>query len=115
MASSLLIRDTIVRHTGMFDDGAPNLHPAVQTFIDALPADQRERYLGTCAESALISDRFWTVDVECTDGRVTTVAEARPHFDGAVMLRMRQGRPPGTQRQVAGRALVSGAGSLAQR
>ncbi|MGW1199787.1 YwqJ-related putative deaminase [Streptomyces sp. NPDC002536] len=94
MASSLLIRDTIVSHTSLFGEGTPNLHPTVQAFFDALPADQRERFLGTCAESALISDQFWALDAEHADGRVTTMAEARPHFEGAVIL-SRKIRPNG--------------------
>ncbi|MFF4408279.1 YwqJ-related putative deaminase [Streptomyces sp. NPDC001262] len=94
VAASLLIRDAIVSHTSLFGEGTPNLHPTVQEFFDALPAEQRERFLGTCAESALISDQFWALDAERADGRVTTIAEARPHFEGAVIL-SRKIRPDG--------------------
>lgn len=94
VASSLLIQGTIVSHTSLFGDGTPNLHPTVQTFFDALPADLRERFLGTCAETALISDQFWALDAQRADGRVTTLAEALSHFNGSIIL-SRKIRPEG--------------------
>ncbi|MEU3354800.1 YwqJ-related putative deaminase [Streptomyces sp. NPDC037389] len=86
VASSLLIQNTIVSQTSLFGEGTPRLHPTVQAFFDALPDDLREPFLGTCAESALISDQFWGLDDRRTDGQVTGLAEARPYFEGSVML-----------------------------
>ncbi|MEU7167895.1 YwqJ-related putative deaminase [Streptomyces morookaense] len=80
------MKGKIVSQTNLFGDGVPKLHPAVQSFFGDLPADQRERFMGTCAESALISDQFWALDAERGDGRTTTLAEARPHFEGAIIL-----------------------------
>ncbi|MEU3877539.1 MULTISPECIES: YwqJ-related putative deaminase [Streptomyces] len=86
MAASLLIQGKIFSHTSLFGEGTPRLHPAVQAFFDALPADERERFLGMCAESALVSDQFWGLDAQRADGRVTTLDQALPHFESAVIL-----------------------------
>ncbi|MFF4221804.1 YwqJ-related putative deaminase [Streptomyces sp. L500] len=94
VASSLLIQGTIVSHTSMYGEGTPNLHPTVQEFFSALPADLRERFLGTCAETALVSDQFWALDAQRTDGRITTLVEALPHFNGSIIL-SRKIRPEG--------------------
>ncbi|MFI9235898.1 YwqJ-related putative deaminase [Streptomyces sp. NPDC053079] len=94
MAASLLVKGTIVSLTSLFGEGVPQLHPAVQEFLDSLPADQRERYIGTCAESALVSDQFRALDSERHDGRTTTLAEALPHFQGAIIM-SRKIRPDG--------------------
>ncbi|MEV4743335.1 YwqJ-related putative deaminase [Streptomyces sp. NPDC049555] len=86
VAASLLIQGKIFSHTSLYGEGTPHLHPAVQAFFDALPAEQRERFIGMCAESALVSDQFWGLDAQRADGRVTTLVEALPHFEGAVIL-----------------------------
>ncbi|MFI9308354.1 YwqJ-related putative deaminase [Streptomyces triculaminicus] len=94
VAASLLLKGKITSHTSLFGQGTPELHPAVQGFFDALPMEQRERFIGTCAESALISDQFRALDAEREDGRFTTLTEARPHFAGALVL-SRKIRPNG--------------------
>lgn len=94
VAASLLVHGTITSHTSLFGEGIPELHPTVREFFDNLPNDQRVRFIGTCAESALISDQFWALDAQRTDGRFTTLADALPHFNGAIIL-SRKIRPQG--------------------
>ncbi|MBV7701046.1 hypothetical protein KWI83_37485 [Streptomyces sp. TRM70350] len=94
VASSLLINGAIVSHTSLVGDGRPNLHPAVWAFVDSLPADRRRSFTGRCAESALISDQLWKLDVGRTDGRSSTIVEAASHFSGSAMT-SRMVRGPG--------------------
>ncbi|MEW2527667.1 YwqJ-related putative deaminase [Streptomyces sp. NPDC047071] len=94
VASSLLLGDTVVSHTSLVGAEKPNLHPAVWGFADSLPAEQRRRFDGKCAEAALISDQLWRLDAERNNGRAVTLMEAVPHFEGAAMT-SRMVRPPG--------------------
>ncbi len=94
VASSLLIQGMVLSHTSLYGDGAPNLHPAVRSFLDDLPAARREPFMGLCAESALVSDQFRALDARRSDGRTTTLTDALPHFTGAVIM-SRKIRPDG--------------------
>ncbi|WP_431771882.1 YwqJ-related putative deaminase [Streptomyces cucumeris] len=86
VASSLLVGGKVVSHTSLVGGGRANLHPAVLRFVESLPAQQRERFTGSCAESALVSDQLWALDAARSDGRTTTLDEAVPHFEGAAMI-----------------------------
>jgi hypothetical protein len=86
IASSLLIRGTVVSQTNLTGGGRPELHPAVRGFFDALPPEHREPFIGYCAESALVSDQLWRLDQEGGDGRTTTLDEACPHFEGSAIM-----------------------------
>ncbi|MFD7028272.1 YwqJ-related putative deaminase [Streptomyces sp. NPDC059917] len=94
VAASLLVRGAVVSHTNLSGDGEPQLHPAVQGFFDALPAAQREPFIGYCAESALVSDQLYALDAERADGRTGTLDEALAHFAGAAIV-ARKIRPHG--------------------
>ncbi|MCB5179671.1 YwqJ-related putative deaminase [Streptomyces antimicrobicus] len=94
VAASLLVQNSIYSHTNLSGDGEPRLHPAVQEFFDALPPALREPFLGYCAESALVSDQFYALDEQRTDGATTTLEEALPHFAGAALV-ARKIRPDG--------------------
>ncbi|MFF9895452.1 YwqJ-related putative deaminase [Streptomyces longispororuber] len=94
VASSLLVGDIVVSHTNLAGADRPNLHPALRELIDSLSTDESQGFDGRCAESALLSDQLWRLDAERKDGRVTTIAEAVPHFEGAVMT-SRMIRPEG--------------------
>ncbi|GAA1741507.1 hypothetical protein GCM10009681_10330 [Luedemannella helvata] len=54
----MLIDGVVFRHTSVRGDTAPDLHPVVRRFLHELPAAQRERFAGWCAETVLISDRL---------------------------------------------------------
>ncbi|MFJ9061351.1 MULTISPECIES: YwqJ-related putative deaminase [unclassified Streptomyces] len=86
VAASLLIQGTIVSHTNLTGDETPRLHPAVQAFLDALPAGLREPFIGYCAESALVSDQLWALDRQRADRGSTSLAEARDHFAGSALV-----------------------------
>ncbi|WFB07101.1 hypothetical protein LRS74_08590 [Streptomyces sp. LX-29] len=86
VAASLLVQGTIHSQTNLVGEGTPDLHPAVREFFDALPVALREPFLGYCAESALVSDQLWGLDEARADGGHTTLAEAVPHFVGAVSI-----------------------------
>ncbi|WP_306205988.1 SUKH-3 domain-containing protein [Actinoplanes sp. RD1] len=57
-AGALLVGGTVHTHTSIRGDGTPNLHPVLRRLIEELPAGQRERFAGWCAETVLISDRL---------------------------------------------------------
>lgn len=78
-ASSLLVQGKVFSHTNLTGDGEPNLHPAVRDFFDHLPVEDREPFLGYCAESALVSDQLWGLDAG-NPGAPLTLADAAPHF-----------------------------------
>ncbi|WP_369359669.1 YwqJ-related putative deaminase [Streptomyces sp. cg2] len=85
-ASSLLIHGKIFSHTNLTGDGTPNLHPAVQEFFQQLPTEQREHFIGYCAESALVSDQLWALEPERADRHNISLDDAVPHFSGAAMV-----------------------------
>src|SRR3954471_12055179 len=62
VAAALSIRDEVLTCTGAKGDQLPVLHPIVQEFLDALPAGQRERFTGRCAEPVLISRHLAAVE-----------------------------------------------------
>ncbi|MEU1211446.1 YwqJ-related putative deaminase [Streptomyces sp. NPDC005791] len=59
VAASLLVNGQIFSQTDLGGEDLPDLHPAVRDFFDALPTENREYFVGHCAESALVSDRLW--------------------------------------------------------
>ncbi|MEU4736094.1 MULTISPECIES: YwqJ-related putative deaminase [Streptomyces] len=85
VAASLLIRGRIYSQTNFGGEGEPRLHPAVRDFFESLPVEQREPFIGYCAESALISDQLWGMDRGRVDQEVTTLDEAVAHFAGAAL------------------------------
>ncbi|MFE7468503.1 YwqJ-related putative deaminase [Streptomyces sp. NPDC057499] len=86
VASSLLIGGQIVSHTSLIGEGIVNLHPAVRSFVESLPLDERKLFTGRCAESALVSDQLWSLDSSSGDGHTTTLDEAAPHFAGSAII-----------------------------
>ncbi|WP_171170971.1 YwqJ-related putative deaminase [Streptomyces sp. I05A-00742] len=86
VASSLLIQGKIFSITSLAGEGEPRLHPAVGAFFRALPVEQRESFLGRCAESALVSDQLWGLDDVRTDGRSSTLDDSVPHFEGSLIV-----------------------------
>ncbi|MYR89145.1 hypothetical protein GTY41_30600 [Streptomyces sp. SID685] len=94
VASSLLVNGAVLSHTSVIGSGQLNLHPSVRGFIESLPQDERRSYTGRCAEMALVSDQFWQLDAERTDGRTTAIREATAHFEGAALI-SRMVREPG--------------------
>ena len=62
VAAALSIRDEVLTCTGARGEQPPALHPIVQDFLDALPAGQRERFTGRCAEAVLISRHLIAVE-----------------------------------------------------
>ncbi|WP_414504407.1 YwqJ-related putative deaminase [Streptomyces sp. NEAU-L66] len=85
-ASSLLIHGKIFSHTNLTGDGEPNLHPAVLEFFHRLPIEQREPFIGHCAESALVSDQLWALESERAGPGHVSLGEAAGHFSGAAMV-----------------------------
>ncbi|SNY81108.1 YwqJ-like deaminase [Nocardia amikacinitolerans] len=85
VASSLLIDGKILSHTSLIGPGQANLHPAISDFIHSLPPGEQSRFSGRCAEAALVSDQLWRLDAERSDGASTTLDQAIPHFEGAVI------------------------------
>ncbi|TQS43832.1 hypothetical protein FL583_17560 [Cryptosporangium phraense] len=57
-AGALIVGGLVHSHTSIRGDQPPNLHPVVREILDGLPASQRERFTGWCAEVVLISDRL---------------------------------------------------------
>ncbi|MEV8389786.1 MULTISPECIES: YwqJ-related putative deaminase [unclassified Streptomyces] len=86
VAASLLVHGQIFSHTNLGGDDQPDLHPAVLEFFDALPVEQREPFIGYCAESALVSDQLWGLDRRRTDGGTTTLEDAATHFTSAALV-----------------------------
>lgn len=86
VASSLLIGGQVVNHTSLVGEGTANLHPAIWSFAESLPADVRRPFTGRCAESVLVSDQLWALDSARNDGRTTTLDEAVPHFAGSAII-----------------------------
>ncbi|CAG7637196.1 YwqJ-related putative deaminase [Actinacidiphila bryophytorum] len=86
VAAALSIRDEVLTCTGAKGDQPPVLHPIVQDFLDALPAAQRERFTGRCAEPVLISRHLAAVETQRSkraSRRPLTQGEARKALRGA--------------------------------
>ncbi|WP_330175259.1 YwqJ-related putative deaminase [Streptomyces sp. NBC_01498] len=86
VAASLLVHGRIFSHTSLGGDEQPDLHPAVLEFFDELPVEQRESFIGYCAESALVSDQLWALDRLRADGGTTTLDEAATHLTAAALV-----------------------------
>lgn len=114
VAASLLVQNTVLSHTSLSGDGEPRLHPAVQEFFDALPTSQREPFIGYCAESALVSDQFYALDQQRTDGRHTRLDEAAAHFTGAAIV-ARKIRPHGDPEHGTEAAVCRSCSALLER
>ncbi|MFF3920355.1 YwqJ-related putative deaminase [Streptomyces sp. NPDC001852] len=59
-----------------------------------MPEHERTSYTGRCAETALVSDQLWQMDVVRTDGQTSTIREAPAHFESAALV-SRMVREPG--------------------
>lgn len=92
VAAALSIRDEVLTCTGAKGDQPPVLHPIVQEFLDALPASQRERFTGRCAEPVLISRHLAAVEAQRSkraSRRPLTQGEARKALRGAKLTARR--------------------------
>ncbi|MGW4378487.1 YwqJ-related putative deaminase [Kitasatospora sp. NPDC004531] len=78
--STLLVDRTLWTRSNTLGEQDPELHPAVQEFLDELPPYQREPFAARCAETGLISDVLHHLDEQRADGAETTLEDARPHF-----------------------------------
>jgi hypothetical protein len=86
VAAALSVRDEVLTCTGAKGDRPPVLHPIVQEFLDALPAAQRERFTGRCAEPVLLSRHLTAVEAQRgkrAARRPLTQGEARKALRGA--------------------------------
>ena len=81
VAGALLAGGKVHTHTSVKGDQPPRLHPLVERFVDELPVEQRERYVGRCAELVLISDRLY--EAESGRAKELTAGEARAALWGA--------------------------------
>lgn len=68
VAAALSVRGETLTCTGSKGDRPPTQHPLVQDFLDALPAQERERHTGRCAETMLLS-RFLTATEAARAGK----------------------------------------------
>ncbi|MFB9239353.1 YwqJ-related putative deaminase [Plantactinospora siamensis] len=91
VAGALLVDGTVHTHTSVRGDLVPDLHPVIRRFLHELPTDQRERYLGRCAEAVLLSDRLYAAE-RAGDGEVSQL-RARSLLWGARMRLSRVGEP----------------------
>jgi hypothetical protein len=82
-AAALLVGEAIYQHTSIRGDTAPDLHPLVRRFLHELPIESRERYVGWCAETVIVSDRLYAA--ERLAGRSLTATAARAELWGARM------------------------------
>ena len=73
-AGALLDGNEIYAHTSVRGDLAPELHPVVLRFFNALPAQERERFTGWCAEASLVSDQLYAAQAA---GQQVTATTAR--------------------------------------
>lgn len=92
VAAALSVRDEVLTCTGAKGDQAPVLHPIVQEFLDALPATQRERFTGRCAEPVLLSRHLAAVETQRgkrAARRPLTQGEARKALRGAMVTARR--------------------------
>ncbi|MFY1653093.1 YwqJ-related putative deaminase [Solwaraspora sp. WMMB762] len=81
-AAALLVDGEVHTHTSVRGDLFPQLHPLVRRILDELPAGQRERFVGWCAEPVLISDRLYAVQ-QGQPGPELSPAAARAALWGA--------------------------------
>jgi len=73
-------------------DRAPELHPLVESFLDGLPAEARERFTGRCPEAVLLSQFFRTVEdtrSRRAARRLFTDGDARKALRGARLTTVR--------------------------
>jgi len=80
IAAALSVRGQTLTCTGSKGDRPPAPHPLVQDFLDGLPAEDRARHTGRCAETVLLS-RFLTATEAARAGRRTArnpTAKPRP-------------------------------------
>jgi hypothetical protein len=61
-AGALQVDGIVYTHTSVRGDVAPELHPLVRRLLHELPAGQRERFMGWCAEPVLLSDRLYAAE-----------------------------------------------------
>jgi len=92
-AGAMQVGNVVHSHTSVRGDTAPALHPLVRRLLDELPAGQRERYAGWCAEAVLISDRLY--EAEELGGTISAMA-ARSLLWGAKVrvVRVREDGDP---------------------
>lgn len=70
IAAALSVRGETLTCTGSKGDRPPAPHPLIQDFLDALPAEDRARHTGRCAETVLLS-RFLTATEAARAGKRT--------------------------------------------
>lgn len=85
VASTLLIRGTVVSATSLHGKGRPQLHFTLLDFFAGAPHRKGGPPRGDCAECVLVSDQLYALDAARGDGRITTLREAAEHLSGAVM------------------------------
>jgi hypothetical protein len=92
-AGALQVDGTVYTHTSVRGDVAPELHPVIRRLLHELPASQRERFTGWCAEPVLLSDRLY--EAGQTGERISTVT-ARSVLWGAKIrvVRIREAGDP---------------------
>lgn len=61
-AGALQVDGIVYTHTSVRGDTAPELHPLIRRVLHELPAAQRERFMGWCAEPVLLSDRLYAAE-----------------------------------------------------
>ncbi|WP_225845284.1 YwqJ-related putative deaminase [Streptomyces sp. HPF1205] len=92
VAAALSVRDDVLSCTGAKGEQAPELHPIVRDFLDALPVAQRERFTGRCPEPVLISRHLSAVEANRSKRaarRPLTQSEARKALRGAKLTARR--------------------------
>ncbi len=73
-------------------DRAPELHPLVESFLDGLPVEARERFTGRCPEAVLLSQYFRTAEDNRSRRaarRLFTEGDARKALRGARLTTVR--------------------------
>ncbi|MEE4544319.1 YwqJ-related putative deaminase [Streptomyces sp. V4-01] len=92
VAAALSIRDEVLTCTAARGEQPPALHPIVRDFLDALPAGQRERFTGRCAEAVLISRHLTAAEAgrsKRASRRPLTTGEARKALRGGKLTARR--------------------------
>jgi hypothetical protein len=92
IAAALSVRDDVLTCTGAKGDQAPELHPIVRDFLDALPVAQRERFTGRCPEPVLLSRHLTAVEAnrgKRASRKPLTNGEARKALRGAKLTARR--------------------------
>ena len=92
VAAALSVRGDTHTCVGVKTGPPPPLHPLVAGFLEALPAEQRERFTGRCPEAVLLSQYFDTAE-EGRSKRASrkpfTEGDARKSLRGARMTTVR--------------------------